>query len=258
MDEEALIDAVTRLRTSDMTAAQVHALLAAEDATLTVAAVKKACSKASKRQPKAQPSLDAAAAAVADPASAPSNHKKEERAAKLKADTLKAAESQMLQLQKRWHDANGIIAPTASGGDFIRHAADRAMAGTLAAGEEPLRERCVADLATLEWLLLAHEGGAMQLPPGAQEIAQTRVASLQAVLGRRFDREAARACFSSAPGGAEEKLQAMKQADLERRANAPVIDNASTMDQASLDRALARSGALAATQGSGGEIDDVD
>ena len=85
MDEEALIQAVLRLRTKDMTASHVHALLASEHATLTLSAVKKACSKASKRQPKLVEERPPTPAA---------SSKRAQKAAKVKAGALTAAEDQ--------------------------------------------------------------------------------------------------------------------------------------------------------------------
>ena len=79
MDEEALINAVLRIRLNGESVAQVAALLEQEGTSVTLSQVKKACSKASKRSPAAPAATPAAAPPELDGAS---TEKKEAKRAK--------------------------------------------------------------------------------------------------------------------------------------------------------------------------------
>ena len=94
MDEEQLIEAVLRVRgDQEQTAAQVFALLQAEQPQLTLPQVKKACSKAAKRQPKVAEPAPPSAAAVSGAKAA--------KQAKQAVDAMKAAETGMMAAQRR-------------------------------------------------------------------------------------------------------------------------------------------------------------
>jgi hypothetical protein len=176
MDEEALISRVLSLRaasTEPLTAAQLHAALTDEGLELEFSAVKKAASKAAKRAPETM----AASASPAPETGPPTTSKKAEKAAKATAEALKAAETLMLNTQKRLQNrhllnAAGGTLPTDKA--FIERAALRAITGSLDAGETVSRERVEADMAMLEWLL--HPGNPSDI---AQEQKLAAVAQLE-------------------------------------------------------------------------------
>jgi hypothetical protein len=176
MDEEALIDAVVRVRSASaepLTAAQVHKALTDEGVgALEFSAVKKACSKAAKRMPP----VDPAAAASEQPAK-PS--KKEEKAAKAAAGALAAAEGVMMNALKRLQNRHNLNSRTEVSADkaFLERAVQRAITGSLDPGETICGERVAADKATLEWIL--HPGCSFELPAEQRTAATTQLQRLR-------------------------------------------------------------------------------
>lgn len=164
MDEEALIASVLRLRVNGESVAQVHAMLESEGANATLPQVKKACSKASKRTGSTVPPA-AAAVAVAPAADAASEDKKAAKKAKAAAAALKAAESAMLDTQRRLKlakdpDEMNAQVPRHQMEAFIQRQTKLAVSGLLGPGDaNVLKDRIEADIAMLEWLKLMCASG---------------------------------------------------------------------------------------------------
>eukprot|EP00966_Prymnesium_polylepis_P260605 6019426-Prymnesium_polylepis.3 len=143
-EEEALIQAVTNLRLEGGAAfsvAELHAALEKNGVVATAGEVKKAASKAAKRAPKAAPA--AAPTVAVEPAT---NSKAASKASKLFDQKMKAAESAMMEEQKRlrdrWLSGDGVagnVAPR-EGKAFIQWATGRALAGALDPDEELCKE----------------------------------------------------------------------------------------------------------------------
>ena len=164
MDEEALIASVLRLRVNGESVAQVHAMLESEGADVTLPQVKKACSKASKRTGSTAPPA-AAAVAAAPAADAASEDKKAAKKAKAAAAALKAAESAMLDTQRRLKlakdpDEMNAQVPRHQMEAFIQRQTKLAVSGLLGPGDaNVLKDRIEADIAMLEWLKLMCASG---------------------------------------------------------------------------------------------------
>ena len=186
MDEEALIEAVLRLRAASaepLSVAQLHAALVAEGADAEMGPVKKAASKAAKRAAAAGTAPEVPAAA-AEASANPSN--KELKAAKAAADSLKAAEGCMMKAQKRLQNRHMLSRSALESGEdldkaAIERAVKRAISGALDPGETVSRERFEADLATLQWIL--HAGAPVDLDEAARKAATTQLEMLMAKKG---------------------------------------------------------------------------
>ena len=183
MDEEALIDAVIRIRSASaepLTAAQVHKALTDEGANLEFSAVKKACSKAAKRMPPGNPAATTAAAASEQPARM---SKKEEKLAKAAAGALATAETVMMMALQRLHNrhtlnSNATLSPAflnSADSAFLERAVQRAITGSLDPDESICRERVAADKATLEWIL--HQGCSFELSTEERTAATAQLAT---------------------------------------------------------------------------------
>lgn len=240
-DEDALIEAVIRVRAEDVaeSAAQVMQVLEKEGMNLTLSQVKKACSKASKR---VGPAVAAAAPAVSQPpiTSQPSE-KTQARQAKLAAAELKAAETAMMDAQRKLRAAKAgdISAPVTISGTaeaFIQQATSQAITGTLQPGDsEVLKERIEADIAALEWVKLAAAAGVLSLTEDVVALGgELQLTRLKEVRGGR-DISAARAVFVDTP-----QVQATPR------------------DGAALDRMLARSAPLTSGQQTLDAMEDID
>jgi len=262
-DDEALIEAVLRVRVDQpgLTAAEVHAALVAEgNAGLELPRVKKAASKATKRQAKAPPAATGAPA----PAEAPISSKKSEKAAKAAEATMKAAETFMMEANRNLRLALGddeysaAIQTSDRGEKFIQHVTERALEAKLAPAEASLavRERLAADLATLEWMLLAEKAGTLTLPEEARDSAVARVERLQKTKESKAfkqDKSWVSDCFilpedDSAPGN-----NTGPPSGIDYAANSRVTDRQTS--GGSLDRAVAKAGMLSV---GGGFDDDID
>ena len=183
--EEQLIEAVMALRLEDggaaLTVAQLHSALEKSGVSASVSEVKKAASKASKRAPKQE---EASAVQETAPVAV---SKSQAKAAKVFEQKMKAAEAAMMEEQKRlrdrWiHDGTGK-APPHEGKAFIQFVTGRALAGALEPEEELCKERIEADVATLEWMILADQAGELQLPVEGREGAHSQLERLKTVRG---------------------------------------------------------------------------
>ena len=271
MDEEALIDAVLTLRRDGKadSAAECLAALQADGAhaDLTLSLVKKACSKATKRQPKASE-------APSSENTAPDTNTsgaKQAKQAKQAVSAMKAAEHAMmkaqrlLRLKKAEDDVfaeearfSAIVGESDRGEAFIKQCSGRALSASLEDGDaECLEQRVEADLATLEWMLLAETAGTLVLPDDARTSARAQASRLKAVRGAK-DRAATLACFvngdeviaKEAPPPPDGPVQGDYLQSL------AVDDRASSA--ASLDRAIRSTGALALGATGEDPMDDVD
>jgi len=258
-DEEALITSCIRLRLAagdpGLTAAQTHAALTAEGVDVTLSQVKKACSKAGKRQV-----ATATAPATAPPAAPAAVSKKDEKAQARATSAMKGAEAHMMDAQRKLRLAHGddeysaAVATSDRGERFIQMVTGKALEAKVEADEASfLKQRLVADLATLEWMLLAEAAGTLTLPADARTSATRQAERLKSA--RDADEEAMRACYiikAAAPPGSTASDQPGDGIEYSRQ---NVLTRETT--GAAIDRALARSGALAATSGDSA-MDDVD
>lgn len=209
LDEEALIEAVVRIRTAGESAAQVHAVLTAEGVEVSLSDVKKAASKAAKRMgglPAAASKQQAAPA----PAAAPANPEKAAKAAK-KAEKqanaeLKAAEQDMMQAQRKLRAAksgnsDGAVTIDGDVQQFIQAIAMRALSGVLEPGDsDHLALRIEADICALEWVALANKAGALKLTEDMVALGgRLQLTRLKEVRGGK-NRAAALACYVGANG----------------------------------------------------------
>jgi hypothetical protein len=240
MDEEALVEAVIRVRAAGLkveSAAQVHAALTSSDEQykgLTLQQVKKACSKAAKRTG-GGPAPPTAAPAVPQQTSQ-AKAKKEAKAAKLKeaadAAELKAAESAMMDTQRRLRAAkaggdqmSAQVDITGTVESFVNQITTRAIAGLLEPGdEEVLKERIDADIAALTWVKLATKSGALSLTEDVAAVGvEVQLARLEQVRGAK-DHAAARACFVEGPRSDSQPYQGVDRAVARQGAGGLVED----------------------------------
>ena len=137
MEEEALITRCLALRLNGESVAKVAALLEQEGTSVPLSQVKKACSKAAKRAPAAPAAAPAATPPAPDGAS---TEKKEAKKAKAAAAMIKAAESAMLESQRRLKlakDSDEINAqvPRHAMEGFIQRQTKLAVGGILGPGD---------------------------------------------------------------------------------------------------------------------------
>jgi len=176
--EDELIEAVLRIKRASeepLTAAQVHAALAAENVTCELKEVKKAASKAAKRAP---PTTTAATESEPPKPQAPSKQSLKKEAAM--ATALKSAEMAMQWAQKAYHEESWMVAlhgNTEETKAFIDRAAACAISGLLFDGEIVCKERVEADIATLHYMLLP--GSPFNLPEESRNAATTQLALLE-------------------------------------------------------------------------------
>ena len=248
VDEETLIAAILRVRVSqpNLTAAETHAVLAAEPefAEVALPAVKKAAGKATKRAAKEAAAAPAAAkksnVLTAPPVVSEAKQAKQAKAAGLE---LSSAQSAMMDTQR-------VLRAAKSGGDkhamavtidmpieqFIQQISTKAMSGVLDAGEERfLKERVEADIAALEWVKLAQKAGALQLTEDiialGSELQLTRLKEVRDAPKSEYLPKAL-ACYKR--GGDQENG-----------------------GYQNVDKALSRAGAVGVAS-AGGELEDID
>lgn len=244
-DEDALIEAVIRVRLSGESVADVHAKLSKEFPSATMGEVKKACSKASKRTGGALP---AAAPATSETETktvtkTEAQTKKEAKKAKMAADALKAAQSAMLDTQRKLKlaknpDEMAAQIPAHAMEAHMERATKLAVSGTLGPGDaNVLKVRVEADIAMLEWLRLANDAGEFKFTEDM--IALGGDLQLQRLKEARDARDwkAARALYVD---------ETQK-----------VVGEDGKVDLAGVDRMIKRSDALASGQ-AGDEMDNVD
>ena len=272
MDEEALIEAVLALRRDGKadSAAQALAALQADGkhADLTLSQVKKACSKATKRQPK---SVEAPPSENTAPDTNTAGGAKQAKQAKAAVSAMKAAETAMmraqrlLRLKKAEDDVfaeearfSAIVGESDRGEAFIQQCSGRALAASLEDGDaECLEQRVEADLATLEWMLLAETAGTLVLPDDARGSTRAQVARLKAVRGAK-DRAATLACFVNGDEVTAKEAPPVPDGPVtgDYLQSVAVDDRASSA--ASLDRAIAAAGGLSIGATGEDPMDDVD
>ncbi len=217
MEEDALIEAVLRVRTAGgaESAAQVLAVLEGEGLNVTLSQVKKACSKASKRTGGVK--APAPAPQAAEEGTATMSGKQAKAAAREKnaaVAELKAAESIMMEAHRKLRAAKAggdehLASVTISGSvqEFIQQATTRAIAAQLERGDEAhIQLRADADVATLEWVKLAQASGALSLTEDVVALGgEIQLTRLKEARGGR-DHLALRACYAAerraADGGA--------------------------------------------------------
>ena len=267
MDEEQLITAVLRIKLdgSASTASEVHAALIAEGhKDLTLSQVKKAASKATKRQGDVPKPQEPVATGEATAASA---SKKEQKAKAQAESIMKAAETHMMEMNRLLRLAIGddeysaAIATSDRGEKFIKIVTERALSAQLTEADAPCpRERLAADLATLEWMLLAEKGGTLNLPEEARETATTQIERLKGIRARKTyeadkaDRSWVSECFLLPEAdAAATAVELGPPSGVDYTANSGVVNREAT--GASLDRLVAKSGMLAV---GGGFDDDID
>lgn len=261
--DEDLIAAVQRVRatTGATTAAAVHQTLVAEGHDVSLSQVKKASSKAMKRQadaPVAEP-------VRSEPVSTATISKKEAKAANRNQSIMKAAETHMMEANRTLRLALGddeysaAIATSDRGEKFISRVTQRALEAKLSPAESLCpQQRLAADLATLEWMLLAEKGGNLTLPEDARASAVAQIERLKRVReSPTFTTE--RAWVSDVfllPEDDAAAPAAAPPSGIDYAANSSAGSRDAAVG-ASLDRALAKSGMLGKTVG-GGFDDDID
>lgn len=221
IDEEELITRVIAARTDlgVSTPAECLKVLEADFEGLTLSQCKKACSKATKRTGPAPTAAKAEPEEAAAPAKPSKRQEKEAaKAAQAQAAEVKAAESEMMEAQRKLRVAKNGEPPNAQiqiAGtieDFIQKATQRAIAGLLSDDEQPfLKERIEADITALEWVKLAQAQGALSLTEDVVALGvEVQLQRLKEARGAA-DVSAARACF---------QLEAKPRATAEGDANA--------------------------------------
>lgn len=270
MDELQLIAAVVRVRASmpDAVAASVHKQLIAEGHNeLSLSEVKKACSKAT-RQAKVSAKEEAATTAAPAPAPATTStaaSKKEAKAAKAVEAHMKAAEAHMMEANRKLRLALGddeysaAIATSDRGEKFIAKVTERALEARLSPAESLVpHQRAAADLATLEWMILAEKGSTLTLPEDARISAVAQIERLKRVRDSKTylqERSWVSECFIL-PTAEEEVRPVAPPSDVDYTQNSSVLTRETA--GASVDRALAKSGMLAGKAIGGGFDDDID
>jgi len=289
--EDELIDNVLRIKGTapGLTAKQVHEALTAEGVSVEFSAVKKAASKAAKRLPAQLPDAPPAPEPVP---TAPS--KQEQKRANAQAEALKAGEHAMFTALKGLHEERWMVALHGDSKDrksFIDRAAACAISGALANGDLVSKERVEADVATLQYILLP--GSPFELPEEERTQAQAQLEKLErshtmgvgrlakpfvAVdhfqgarqgfvfktgdLGIGYYHEAwfaaATACYVAAPS-ATAPAEVEEAPVTVEPALRDILDDIQREDTSSLDRAMAKAAALAATSSAGSSaMDDMD
>ena len=294
MTDEECMYAVLKLRETQasLTAAETHtALVAAGHADLDLPMVKKACSKATKWAAKA-PAFVAAESfagarygysfksgkegvgyyreqpgAAAAEASASENKentsKKEAKAAKALEQSMKSAESHMMEMQRKLRLAVGddeysaAIATSDRGENFIKAVTERALEMTLTYDAHVPRERLAADLATLEWMVLAEKAGTLTLPDDARTSATQQIERLlraRASKTYNTDKTWVSDCFLLEKVKDDEPYVPPSGIDYTKNSSG---DKAT--QGGSLDREIAKAGMLAGSVGGAAlELDDID
>lgn len=289
-DEELMI-AVLKLREtkSGLTAAETHKELTANAGlNVELAQVKKACSKATKWAAKAPAFIAAAtfegakygyvykagkegagyyrdqsgAADISDVADNKENtSKKEAKAAKVLTDSMKSAETHMMEMHRKLRLALGddetsaAIQTSDRGENFIKAVSERALECKLTYDAHVPRERLSADLATLEWMLLAEKAGTLTLPGDARASATAQVARLlKARESKTYltDKSWVSECFVLE--AAKDNTPYVPPSGIDYTKNSSVNNRTAG---ASVDREIAKAGMLAAAA-SGLELDDID
>lgn len=270
LSEEELIDAVLRIRLADPaidTAAKVlEALVAEGHSELSVSQVKKASSKAMKKK-----------AASDEPAKvqkentpqkeeqveAPVRSKKEEKAAKAATSAMKGAESHMMDMCRKLRIAEGeeesdaIVASAERGEFFIQSVTQRALEAKLIlnpATKASIKERVDADLSVLEWAIMAEKAGTLKLPAEARETALLQIERLKEVRGAKTI-EQVQNCYNivnlAVGEDVDPAVAAAAKVGIEYERRGDGRENTA----ASIDRALAKSGALAKSVFDDDEVD---
>jgi len=222
LSEDELIEAVIRVREAlgAVSASAVHAALTEQGVKVTLPAVKKAASKATKRvgAPATKAESDPVAAPPAPSAAKLCKQEKAEKA-KLKADAaaLKAAENEMMEAQRKLRAAkSGSEAITISGTaeEFIQKVTAVALAATLEEDDARfLKERVEADIAALEWVKLASASGALRLSEDVVALGmELQLTRLKEVRGVK-DYAAARACYVEDKRAHDTLDQAMQRSE---------------------------------------------
>ena len=256
MDEATLIAHVVRLRAAtEMTAKEVHAALTAEGATCTFGEVKKACSKASKQ------GLTSMEPVMAPTAAAVPSEKQAAKAAKAATSTMKAAESHMMDTCRRLRLAMGddeysaAVATSDRGEKFIQSVCATALEAKLPVEQQKaIKERVDADLATLEWMLLAEAAGTLNLPEDARKTAATQGARLKELRGASTVAEVEGAFIIMEPD--EDPVEAAAGKPKVEYSRGTTLSRETT--GAAIDRQLQKSGALSGALENIGIDDDVD
>jgi hypothetical protein len=193
MDEEALISAIVRIKAGGAsTNAEVHSALIAEGHTkLELKDVKKAASKAAKKGLLSSVSI----ATEPDKEYTVVNSKKQEKAAKAAIDSMKSAETDMMDKCRRWRIAMGedeyaAVAATQDRGKlFIESVVARALESKLSTEEvlsaTGISTRVEADLAVLVWSQMAQKAGTLTLPEEAVLTATRQIERLKDVRGAK-------------------------------------------------------------------------
>ena len=270
LSESELVDAVLRIRLADAakdTAAKVFEVLVAEGhGDLTMSQVKKASSKAMK-QNAPQPSVPATAPApkaTDDKSAAPPRSKKEEKAAKAAAGAMKAAEAHMMDMCRNLRIAEGeeesdaVVATADRGERFIQTVVARALEAKLLlnpATKASIKERVDADLSVLEWAIMAEKAGTLTLPTEARGSALLQIERLKNVRGAKTLSQVEE-CYHIVD------LAKDDSAEIEAAAGPgqPGVEYArrpggQESTAASIDRVLAKSGALAKSVFDDDEVD---
>lgn len=264
MDDEALIAAVLALRRDSKAETAVQAFAAlqvgGENAELTLSQVKRACSKATKRHPKTAEASENAAPETNSGSAKQAKQQKQTVSAMKAAETAMMRAQRLLRLKKAEDDVFAeetrfsAIMGSDRGEAFIQQSSGRALSAQLEDGDATcLEQRVEADLATLEWMLLAEAAGTLVLPDDARTSARGQAARLKAVRGAK-DRVATLACFINGDDTTAPPVPGPVQGDYLQ--SVAVDDRAGSA--ASLDRAIWSAGALSLGATGTDPMDDVD
>ena len=263
MTEDELIAAVIRIRTAGTeTAKDVHAALLAEGMSeVSLSEVKKASSKATKKMSSPEFLAAAPTGTTTSAEGSMALSKKQEKAAKAAKDTMKSAEAFMMDMCRKHRMALGddeysaAVQTSDRGEVFIQGVVQRALESKLSQVEvlsaEGIRARIEADLAVLEWAIIAEKAGTLNLPEDARTTATRQIDRLKGIRGSN-SLQAAEGCFIVEPPPAPEPTGPASGIEYSSQ-NTALHPSVTT---GSIDRLVAKSGMLA--KGAMGFDDDMD
>ena len=150
---------------------------------------------------------------------------------------------------------SAAVATSDRGEKFIQGVSSRALEAKLSTTEAYVaKERVDADLATLEWMLLAEAAGTLTLPDDARTSAATQAGRLRQVRDSKLLSELQSCFIMVEPEAADEPALPAGKPQVEYKSSALGTETTG----ASIDRALQKSGALSGTLDGLGIDDDVD
>ena len=152
---------------------------------------------------------------------------------------------------------SAAIATADRGENFVKKVTERALEAKMTPGDSHVpQKRLLADLATLEWMLIAEKAGTLTLPDDARTTATAQIERLQRIresAAFKTEKGWVSDCFLLPEVDDADVVPAGPPSGIDYAANSSVV--AREVSGASLDRAVAKSGMLSV---GGGFDDDID